>query len=833
MSATGCFGSLCMRNLKHVKLIKSCYPRREGEKGPRSSELSYLTFYASSRPAKLTKVGRYLQYKVERDIYKGRKQNNQVSLSIIKALIQSCHHDLNLFSKWVVRILNKTLDTRNSDLVELSCETFVIFCNYHDGSTLGIDPGFTSDFEALLQKFASFCNYANEDEDYALRMQYIGHRGLQAAVTSSALHASDFSTQLDIILPALLQTLIVFGEAGSRLEKTETVATKEGEDGLTKGAIEALAAQSTGILFSKSNGAAVRMALGLVYTFANDNGQWWPPDRVVSTMELILDSVQQQYRYLLVSETLQQLEISNNLERSYFNDKHSCLISVLDTVLNADNAPLVGVSVLEVLNVLFTLLVKSLHVTSFRQQLPADQNDRQAVFEYVIHQGIIHSIGGLASQNYYQNQLDDMAGYIIAKLRASTTLDHVDGLPIQVYRHVALICLDQLVGAEHTSPVVVDTPSGRSISSSVLPTPPENIISAGSWTSAVSLLTDKQPETRLDFARSLIRYLQITAPSPEAISGSHPTHLLTQHTDIVFINSLHHTIISGVQKQDFQASDAQALYLILCSLTRRFTVDAAVRTIPLVFKLQDMVKDGSIKNVTIQRAVIASIVEWLAMVAEYFHIKSLGEYISSIRQQLQDANAWTSTNFSDQLTSANEASFSTNDTHNNTPVPVFVDRHVIVEQLTNESQLRDKHDTHGLELESKLYVEWGSQAFANRGQSLRIRASQDISDHKPKLANPWTTPEPKCIPGIKKETINVENLKEALVAPPQQQQQSGSSSNGSVATSVPTDAGAGADASRRSSLRKNDVNAFLHELQLEQNMHSTHSLVNPPYNDWK
>lgn len=49
-------------------------------------------------------------------------------------------------------------------------------------------------------------------------------------------------------------------------ESSETIATKEGEGGLTRGAIEALAAQSTGILFSKSNGAAVRMALGLVYT---------------------------------------------------------------------------------------------------------------------------------------------------------------------------------------------------------------------------------------------------------------------------------------------------------------------------------------------------------------------------------------------------------------------------------------------------------------------------------------------------------------------------------------------------------------------------------------
>lgn len=180
---------------------------------------------------------------------------------------------------------------------------------------------------------------------------------------------------------------------------------------------------------------------------------------------------------------------------------------------------------------------------------------------------------------------------------------------------------------------------------------------------------------------------------------------------MVFVNALHNTIISGVQKEDFQAGDSQALYLVLCALTRRFTVDAVTRTVPLVFKLQDMVKDGSIKNVTVQRAVVASIVEWLGMVAEYFHIENLAEYITRIRQQLQEANAWTSTVFSGQLTSAADARFSTDDANNHTPVTVYVDRHVVVEQLTNEGQLRDKHDTHGLELESKLYVEWGSQAF--------------------------------------------------------------------------------------------------------------------------
>lgn len=61
-------------NIKHATLVKNCYPPvKDGSTIPRSSELSYLTFYASSRPAKLTKVGSFIQKKVEKDIRKGRK----------------------------------------------------------------------------------------------------------------------------------------------------------------------------------------------------------------------------------------------------------------------------------------------------------------------------------------------------------------------------------------------------------------------------------------------------------------------------------------------------------------------------------------------------------------------------------------------------------------------------------------------------------------------------------------------------------------------------------------------------------------------------------------
>lgn len=68
---TGC---LCIGNVKHATLINNCYPpKKEGGTTPRSSELSYLTFYASSRPAKLSKVGSYMQKKVIKDIRKGHK----------------------------------------------------------------------------------------------------------------------------------------------------------------------------------------------------------------------------------------------------------------------------------------------------------------------------------------------------------------------------------------------------------------------------------------------------------------------------------------------------------------------------------------------------------------------------------------------------------------------------------------------------------------------------------------------------------------------------------------------------------------------------------------
>ncbi|KAI9491919.1 hypothetical protein BDB00DRAFT_789231 [Zychaea mexicana] len=798
--------------VKHATLINNCYPEKEGESGPRSSELSYLTFYASSRPVKLTKVGIFLENKVKRDVSKSRKQNNQVSLEVIKALIQSCHRDLNLFSKYVVKILSMILSTQDLDLMDLSCDTFIVFCSYHDGSTLGVDAEFTSDFEGLVQRFADLCNNNNSDPSISLSMQHIGHRAIQATISSQALHASNFKVQLSLIMPPLVITLSTTSTSANVLAKKESIDIRQSSlnnSTLDKGVIDILAAKSASILFSQLNGAAVRTALNPLFAYMDNKQKWWPPNFAVSIMELILDALQPQNRYLLVSEVLQQLDVL--AKDNSVSEKVASLVSILDTILNA-NIPLVGISVLEVLNSLFTHLIKALQGRSFRDENPTDAADIAGMYEYAVHQGLAHSIGGLASQTYYQNQLNDVTGYIIAKLRAGTALEQVEGLPIHEYRRVALICLDLIVSTSKDAGADDEYAS-------------ESTISLSSWLPAISLLTDRIPETRVEFAQTLTRYLEVTTNEAELTPEPYPKHLLNQHGDVMFVNAVHQTIIDWVQMPSCNVGDVGAMYTLLCALTRRFGADGSIRTVPLVFKLQSLVKQSAIKQTSRQRAVAAATIEWFGMVAHMHQISPLQDYLKGLKDD-RVAHKEYSPIFLPEIapTVAHVNNFEEIEPENTTVVDKFIDRHAVVEILSKDGPLRDEDDTHGLDLESKLYVEWGSEAFVNQERSFRIRSSRDLDDVKPKLVTPWFGADFDSSERGQKNTIKVENLKEALVS---QQKSTGASENELDSLQMMTKR----SLAKRPTETKTDIDSILSSLSLGINttQPSSTSLVNPPY----
>lgn len=200
-----------------------------------------------------------------------------------------------------------------------------------------------------------------------------------------------------------------------------------------------------------------------------------------------------------------------NKEEDIMNDKHAALISTLDYILNA-NVPLVGISVLEVLNSLFTLLIKSTQYHPFNTST-VPNNDLQEETNTIEEKGnnanliqhaLVHSIGGLATQNYYDNQLNDMIGYLTSKLRTNTSLDKVDDLLIHDYRSIVMCCLNSIVQGSKSAISLTSSEAEIRIAGANIP--------LDAWNPALGLLYDKNSRTRMNFAKCLNDFLQNIPP---------------------------------------------------------------------------------------------------------------------------------------------------------------------------------------------------------------------------------------------------------------------------------------------------------------------------------
>ena len=98
----------------HVRLVQACYPPPSALlaagpiHGPNSQELSRLTYYASNRPGKLTKLGHELEKRCKLESNRARGGNAKarasllVTLSIFKALVAECRSDLSLLTSALI-----------------------------------------------------------------------------------------------------------------------------------------------------------------------------------------------------------------------------------------------------------------------------------------------------------------------------------------------------------------------------------------------------------------------------------------------------------------------------------------------------------------------------------------------------------------------------------------------------------------------------------------------------------------------------------------------------------------------------------------------------------
>ncbi|KAH7411617.1 hypothetical protein DE146DRAFT_674153 [Phaeosphaeria sp. MPI-PUGE-AT-0046c] len=221
---------------KHQVLVLKCYPKftkNNADVKANSSELSYLLYYASTRRSKLQKVGDFLDKRATKDVWKGSTGSVQVTLQIVKALIEKCPRELPLYAGAVLRILRTILGSNQVSMVEESVPTFEALCAHQDPAALAADQDYIKQYEEIVQLYAQYASKTTPKAGktpvswpVAIRFRKAGLQALKAVASSESL-ASETGRQLSLIIPVVL--LNIHSESGAYIRILESRELRKDE----------------------------------------------------------------------------------------------------------------------------------------------------------------------------------------------------------------------------------------------------------------------------------------------------------------------------------------------------------------------------------------------------------------------------------------------------------------------------------------------------------------------------------------------------------------------------------------------------------------------------
>ncbi|KAK4694745.1 protein EFR3, partial [Lecanoromycetidae sp. Uapishka_2] len=387
---------------KHQVLILKCYPRFQKnvqDVKPNSSELSYLLYYASTRRSKLQKVGGFLEKKAANDVYKGKIGNVQVTLQIIKALIEKNPRDLPLYASYVLRILGNVLRSKDLSMVEESIPTFEAFCQHQDVATLAADQQHIKQYEDIVRTYASYGALKTPvqpkgglNAPIAIRWRTAGLKALKS-ITSSEAVGADGGKQMNIIMPVILQNLhsgdedhlrqlkmrVEAGDSAAekqairRRMSIATVRTSEGSprptsvvlngtaddaDRLAEEEVGVLAIESLKRIFVANNRAQIRIATGAILKFICTRVPYHRPSTSKTSMsaikgtwsttlmEMVTRWAPVQDRFVILVTIMEALVRSPVAEENL--EQQLLLVSLSGWLLRSD-INMIGLSVMDVL----------------------------------------------------------------------------------------------------------------------------------------------------------------------------------------------------------------------------------------------------------------------------------------------------------------------------------------------------------------------------------------------------------------------------------------------------------------------------------------------------
>ncbi|XP_028391452.1 protein EFR3 homolog B-like [Dendronephthya gigantea] len=382
-----CFGQL---RPKYKRKVDQIFPR-DARDGLVKSNMDKLIFYALSSPEKLDRIGAYLNRKLESHIYWRRYGFVLITMEAMEQLLSACHApDINLFVASFLKMVQKLLESSETDLQIRGTESFVIFANIEEDT-----PSYHREYDFFVSKFSEMCYHdcGTLEEDKKIKIAGLsGLQGIFRKTVSDDLQVNIWDQEfMGKIIPSLLHVL----EHGQ--SNQEAPINSENEP---CSFAEAILHE----IVSQASFGNVRAGIEPVLLHLDSAKLWFPSEFAIHCFKIILYSVQNQYSYLVIQMLLNHLNkhVNSSLEMK------TNVVEVISTSVAIASAESIGASVLEVFNTL-------LHHLRLSVDARGENSQSQEAFE----QAIIKTVG-IFAQVLPDYQKSEIMMFIMGKLPVNT-----------------------------------------------------------------------------------------------------------------------------------------------------------------------------------------------------------------------------------------------------------------------------------------------------------------------------------------------------------------------------------------------------------------------------
>lgn len=339
----------CVGNCRprYKRLVDNIYPP-DPRQGLVKSNMDKLIFYALSSPEKLDRIGAYLARKLNRDVERRRFELVFITVEALDQLLLACHApNLNLFVESFLKMVQKLLESSETDLQVLGSTSFVKFANIEEDT-----PSYHRRYDFFVSKFSAMCWFSTGNEEDCFKIRLAGLKGLQGVVrktVSDDLQANIMDdSHMSKIIPSLL--FVMEGSSKEKLSSNQEIQSTNTEEDPAS-----LAESCLRELINRASYGNIKSIINPALTHFDKSDLWVPNDFALKVFKIVLYSVQNQFNYIVIEKLLSHLD-------DHIKDKakvKASIVQVLAECVAIASKSSIGPAVLEVFNTLLRHLRSS------------------------------------------------------------------------------------------------------------------------------------------------------------------------------------------------------------------------------------------------------------------------------------------------------------------------------------------------------------------------------------------------------------------------------------------------------------------------------------------